>query len=90
MTKDPRDIGKYRTPSLRNVALTAPYMHNGSIATLREAVDHEIYYHGAESTRPMVVTPGERDHLVTFLEALTSRCLKQSRCLFQCRILLIL
>lgn len=34
------DIGKFRTPSLRNVAVTAPYMHDGSIATLRGVLDH--------------------------------------------------
>lgn len=35
-----RDIGRFRTPSLRNVAVTAPYMHDGSIATLREVIAH--------------------------------------------------
>jgi cytochrome c peroxidase len=39
-TGDPRDQGKFRVPTLRNVALTAPYMHDGSIATLAEVVDH--------------------------------------------------
>ena len=34
------DIGRFRTPSLRNVAVTAPYMHDGSIETLREVIDH--------------------------------------------------
>ena len=34
------DVGKFRAPTLRNVALTAPYMHDGSIATLEEALDH--------------------------------------------------
>jgi len=34
------DIGKFRTPSLRNVALTAPYMHDGSITTLRDVIAH--------------------------------------------------
>jgi cytochrome c peroxidase len=34
------DMGKFKAPSLRNVALTAPYMHDGSIGTLEEAVDH--------------------------------------------------
>lgn len=34
------DAGKFRTPSLRNIALTAPYMHDGSIATLEEVLDH--------------------------------------------------
>lgn len=40
LTGDPRDHGKFRVPSLRNVALTAPYMHDGSIATLAEVIDH--------------------------------------------------
>ncbi len=39
-TKDPKDVGKFKAPTLRNVALTAPYMHDGSIATLEEVVDH--------------------------------------------------
>ncbi|WP_437912881.1 MbnH family di-heme enzyme [Sorangium sp. So ce302] len=39
-TGDPADKGKFRVPSLRNVELTAPYMHDGSVATLEEVVDH--------------------------------------------------
>jgi cytochrome c peroxidase len=39
-THIPSDVGKFRTPTLRNVALTAPYMHDGSIATLEEVLDH--------------------------------------------------
>ena len=39
ITEDPNDRWKYKTPGLRNVALTAPYMHDGSLATLREVVD---------------------------------------------------
>src|SRR5262245_23668771 len=35
-----RDMGKFKAPTLRNVALTAPYMHDGSVATLEEALDH--------------------------------------------------
>ena len=80
VTKDPRDIGKYKTPSLRNVALTAPYMHDGSVATLREAVDHEIYYRSIEMGRAISVTPAERDDLVAFLRALTSSCLPRADC----------
>ncbi len=34
------DVGKFRAPTLRNIAVTAPYMHDGSIATLAEAIDH--------------------------------------------------
>lgn len=39
-TKRPADVGKFRTPGLRNIALTAPYMHDGSIATLEDVLDH--------------------------------------------------
>ncbi len=39
-TGDPRDQGKFRVPTLRNIELTAPYMHDGSIATLAEVVEH--------------------------------------------------
>jgi len=39
-TKDPKDVGKFKAPTLRNIALTAPYMHDGSIATLGEVLDH--------------------------------------------------
>ena len=39
LTGDPSDMGKFRAPSLRNIALTAPYMHDGSVATLDEVLD---------------------------------------------------
>jgi cytochrome c peroxidase len=39
-TKLPGDMGKFKAPTLRNIALTAPYMHDGSIATLGEVMDH--------------------------------------------------
>ena len=71
-TLQPADIGKFRTPSLRNVALTAPYMHDGSVATLEEAVELEIYYRSAESGRPLILTPTEKIDLVEFLKALSS------------------
>lgn len=40
VTGDPKDMGRFRAPSLRNIAVTAPYMHDGSIATLSEVLDH--------------------------------------------------
>lgn len=40
ITEKPQDRGRYRTPSLRNVAVTAPYMHDGSVTSLRGAVEH--------------------------------------------------
>lgn len=39
-TNVPEDMGKFRAPTLRNIALTAPYMHDGSVATLEEAIAH--------------------------------------------------
>jgi cytochrome c peroxidase len=72
VTLDPRDLAAFKTPSLRNVALTAPYMHDGSVATLAEAVDLEIYSRGARDDRPLIATPREREELVAFLEALTA------------------
>ena len=40
MTHQPSDMGKFKAPTLRNIALTAPYMHDGSIATLEEVIEH--------------------------------------------------
>ena len=40
VTLDPSDMGHFRAPTLRNIELTAPYMHDGSIATLSEVIDH--------------------------------------------------
>jgi cytochrome c peroxidase len=72
----PGDNGKFRTPTLRNVALTAPYMHNGSIATLRDAVMHfndggVAHPNRSELVRPLSLTEQEVDDLVAFLHALT-------------------
>jgi cytochrome c peroxidase len=71
VTQDPGDIAKFRTPSLRNVAVTGPYMHDGSVATLEEAVDMEVYYRSTQRGRPLLLTPTERRDLVEFLKALT-------------------
>lgn len=70
-TLTPSDIGKFKTPSLRNVALTAPYMHDGGVATLSEAVDLELYGRGAV-TRPIILTRAERHDVLEFLRALSS------------------
>jgi cytochrome c peroxidase len=40
VTGDTIDYGKFKVPTLRNIALTAPYMHDGRFATLREVLDH--------------------------------------------------
>ena len=72
VTLKPKDIGTFRTPSLRNVALTAPYMHDGSVPTLEDAVEHELYLRGSRAGRPLILTPSEKADLVEFLKALTS------------------
>lgn len=48
VTGDPRDNGKFRTPSLRNLVFTAPYMHDGRFATLEEVINH--YSEGLKSS----------------------------------------
>lgn len=74
VTRHPADIGKFRTPSLRNVALTAPYMHDGSVKTLEQAVEVELYSRTTAMNYPIALTVSEREDLVEFLRALTSPC----------------
>jgi cytochrome c peroxidase len=76
ITLDPADRWRYRTPSLRNVALTAPYMHDGSLASLRDVV--AFYDRGGVPNedldpriRPLGLDAGAIDDLVAFLESLT-------------------
>ena len=76
ITQDPDDRWKYRTPSLRNLTLTAPYMHDGSLSTLREVV--EFYNQGGVANdlqdprvRPLGLSQQEIDDLLAFLRALT-------------------
>ncbi|SMF29936.1 cytochrome-c peroxidase [Pseudogulbenkiania subflava] len=78
VTFNPADIGRFKTPSLRNVANTAPYMHDGSVPTLFEAVEREIYYRGIETGRPLILTPQEKSDLVDFLKSLSSETLPPS------------
>ncbi|MFD0326870.1 cytochrome-c peroxidase [Lysobacter gummosus] len=70
-TNRPGDLGAFRTPSLRNVALTAPYMHDGSIGSLKEAVEREIYYRSLNRGRPISLTVEEQRQLIAFLETLS-------------------
>jgi cytochrome c peroxidase len=71
VTRDPRDIGLFKTPSLRNVALTAPYMHDGSVASLPKAIELELYSRNSQRS-PLVLSEDERADLLQFLLALTS------------------
>ncbi len=76
VTNVPSDNGLFRPPSLRNIALTAPYMHDGRFATLEEVIDH--YSSGGHPSpnvsaniRPFTLSPQERDDLIAFLHTLT-------------------
>lgn len=70
------DAGKFKTPSLRNIAVTAPYMHDGSVSTLEELLEH--YNKGGMPNlnrdtlmRPLLLTKQEKTDLLDFLHALT-------------------
>jgi cytochrome c peroxidase len=72
------DMGKFKVPTLRNVALTAPYMHDGSLPTLEAVLDH--YARGGRHNplqdphvRPIGLSPSERTDLLEFLKSLTDR-----------------
>lgn len=78
VTKVLADLGKFKTPSLRNIALTAPYMHDGSMKTLEEVIEH--YDKGGDKNPfidakifPLHLTPQEKADLVAFMKALTSQ-----------------
>lgn len=64
------DVETFATPPLREVRLTAPYMHDGSVKTLDDAVDREVYYRGLDTGYPIGLTAQERGDLRAFLEAL--------------------
>lgn len=78
ITLDSADIGKFKVPTLRNVGITAPYMHDGSFESLYEVIMH--YEKGGKSNpnkseliQPFVLTNQEREDLLYFLNALTDQ-----------------
>lgn len=75
-TKDSADLSIFKTPSLRNVSITAPYMHDGSFLTIEEVIKH--YNTGGKSHRnkdtaikPLNLTEFEMKNLAVFLNCLT-------------------
>lgn len=83
-TQDEEDRGKFKAPTLRNIALTAPYMHDGSVKTLEDAIDH--YRRGgrgegfnnpnkSEFVKSFDLTPQDKTDLIEFLRSLTDRSL---------------
>lgn len=89
VTKDPADVGRFKTPSLRNVARTAPYMHNGlfdlpgvlnmysaGMATLKRTpaeADDPLFPTKSPLLRELALSPQDKADLTAFLEALTER-----------------
>ncbi len=76
VTKNPADWGAFKTPTLREIARTAPYMHDGSLKTLEEVVD--FYDKGGianknldERMKPLKLTDQEKKDLVEFMKALS-------------------
>ena len=76
VTQNPLDRWKYRTPGLRNVALTAPYMHNGALKSLEDVI--RFYQSGGIQNpgldpliKPVALTASETKALIAFLESLT-------------------
>jgi cytochrome c peroxidase len=73
-----RNFGEFKVPGLRNLRLTAPYMHNGSLATLRDVVRHyseldedRLHTDGERILQPLHLSDGESKDLVAFLESLS-------------------
>lgn len=73
-----RNFGEFKVPGLRNVAMTAPYMHNGSLPTLAAVVQHydrmdpdRVHADGEQILRPLGLNQGQRADLVAFLETLS-------------------
>lgn len=76
LTEKDEDLEKFKVPSLRNIALTAPYMHDGSIHTLADVIKH--YNEGGKNNprkshliRPLLLTESQQLDLLAFLNTLT-------------------
>lgn len=85
-TKKNEDFGKFRTPPLRYLAYTTPYMHNGAFVTLEEVVD--FYDRGGDDdpfgtksdlVKPLHLSAQEKSELVGFLDALSGKELRPPR-----------
>lgn len=80
VTKKPEDTGAFKTPTLRDIAKSAPYFHDGSAKTLEEAVDIMLaggkpnQYLDKKNLQPQKVLPEQREDLLNFLRALSVDC----------------
>ena len=80
MTNRPEDTGAFKTPTLRDIARSAPYFHDGSAKTLEEAVDIMLgggkpnQYLDKKNLQPHRLQPDQREALLDFLRSLTVDC----------------
>jgi cytochrome c peroxidase len=80
VTNRPEDTGAFKTPTLRDIAKSAPYFHDGSAKTLEEAVDIMLgggkpnQYLDKKNLQPKRVLPEQREDLLNFLRSLTVDC----------------
>ena len=70
------DIGKFKVPTLRNIELTAPYMHDGSLETLEEVINHYAsggsnHFNKSELINGFIINETEKQDLINFLNSLT-------------------
>ena len=94
VAEEHRNFGEFKVPSLRNVARTAPYMHNGSLATLADVVRHHseinpdrLHSDGEALLKPLRLSASESADLVAFLESLSesASALEPRRPVASCR-----
>jgi len=80
ITRNPEDIGRFKVPGLRNIAVTKPYMHNGMFKTLKEVIDYydrpdqfvpNAVNRDTSLAKPLNLTPQEKKDLEAFLLSLT-------------------
>lgn len=76
ITSNPFEVGMFRTPTLRNIELTAPYMHDGRFQTLEEVIHHynsggKISFNANANIFPLNLTDQDQSDLIAFLKTLT-------------------
>ena len=80
VTGKAEDTGAFKTPTLRDIAKSGPYFHNGSVATLEEAVDLMIgggkpnKYLDRKNLKKRKATEAQKKDLIAFLESLNNNC----------------
>ena len=76
LTGDSADIALFKVPTLRNIAVSAPYMHDGSVSSLEDVIDHynsggNNHNHQSHFVKPLQLSQQEKEDLVAFLHTLT-------------------